>query len=358
MSAEHMMMGAGKVLDDLAVLRSDRFRMEREDDWTRLDAIITNLEKGKRRKVSDGDALALPTLYRKTVSALSIARESSLDAGLIGYLEALTARAYYQVYGPRTGFVSWFADFFAGGWSRAVRAIWLDIVIILLVMVAGAIVGYVLVDQDNDWFYALVPGGLADTRVPGANADTLRRTLGGAEGAQQMMSVFAASLFSNNAQVAIFAFALGFAFGIPSVLLVTHNLALLGAMFWVFADAGLGVEFAAWLSIHGTTELLAIALAGAAGLHIGRAMAFPGRQSYLAALQQAGITSAVVMTGVVLMLVLAGLLEGFARQLVTNTSARYVIGYSLLALWAGYFAFGGRRNISAKPAQAEAVNGL
>lgn len=339
----HMVADAQRAIDDVSVLRSDRFRLEREGDWTRLDAIVTNLEKGRRRRISDADALALPTLYRKTVSALSIARESSLDAGLISYLEALAARAYYQVYGPRTGMIQWFAGFFAGGWSRAVRAIWLDILIILAVMVAGAIVGYLLVDQDNDWFYSLIPAELAGERVPGASADTLRETLGGNEGGQQSMSVFAASLFSNNAKVAIYAFALGFAFGIPSVLLVVHNLALLGAIFWVFAKAGLGVEFAAWLSIHGTTELLAIGLAGAAGLHIGRAMAFPGGRTYLAALQHAGLTSAVVMTGVVLMLVLAGLLEGFARQLVTDTALRYGVGYGLLTFWALYFLFAGRR---------------
>ncbi|MEO1044375.1 MAG: stage II sporulation protein M [Pseudomonadota bacterium] len=356
---QHMVMGAQQALDDMALLRSDRFRLEREDDWIRLDEIITDLEKGRRRRVSDADALALPTLYRKTVSALSIARESSLDAGLIAYLEALTARAYYQVYGPRTGFIRWLAGFFAGGWSGAVRAIWLDILVILVVMVAGALVGYLLVDQDNDWFYSLVPGGLAGGRVPGADPELLRQTIGGAEGASEAMSVFAAYLFSNNAQVAIFAFALGFAFGIPSVLLVVHNLTLLGAMFWVFNDAGLGVEFAGWLSIHGTTELLAIALAGAAGLHIGRAMAFPGRKTYLQALQQAGVTSAMVMTGVVLMLVLAGLLEGYARQLITGTSARFFIGYGLLALWAGYFAFAGRRSeMLARREASETNNGF
>ncbi|WOE76175.1 stage II sporulation protein M [Alterisphingorhabdus coralli] len=341
-TASHMVAEAQAALDDMAVLRSDRFRLEREGDWSRLDSIITMLEKGRRSRISDEDSLALPTLYRKTVSALSIARESSLDAGLIGYLEALTSRAYYQVYGPRTGFAAWFVGFFGGGWSRAVRAIWLDLLIIILVMIAGGVVGYILVDQNTDWYYSLVDAQMASGRVPGADPELLKQSLGGGSG-DDGLSVFAAFLFSNNAQVAILAFALGFALGIPSILLVVHNLALLGAMLWVFVDAGLGAEFVGWLSIHGTTEILAIALAGAAGLHIGRSIAFPGKQSHMAALRSAGLTSAIVMTGVVLMLVLAGLLEGYARQLITQTPIRYAIGYTLLALWAGYFAFAGRR---------------
>ena len=134
------------------------------------------------------------------------------------------------------------------------------------------------------------------------------------------------------------AFALGFAFGIPTLLLLVYNTALLGAMFWVFADAGLGWEFAGWLSVHGTTELLAILLAGAAGLHVGRTMAFPGADTVLAAASRAGLVAARVMVGCALMLVVAGLLEGYARQLVGATSARFAIGGAMLALWAVYFA--------------------
>lgn len=324
-----------------AILRSDRFRIEREAEWQRLDTIITHIEKGRRRRISDEDALALPTLYRKTVSALSIARESSLDDGLVTYLESLTLRAYYQVYGTRTSFGGWLSEFIGGGWSRAIRAIQLEIWIMIGIMIAGAVVGYVLVDQNTDWYFSLVPGEMSGGRVPGANPEILRETLGG-ETDKDGLSVFAASLFSNNAGVGILAFALGFAFGIPTILLEIYNSTLLGAMVWVFADAGLGVEFIGWLSIHGTTELLAIALAGAAGLHIGRSMAFPGQQTHLAALQKAGTQGALVMVGVIVMLIMAAVLEGFGRQLITDTIARYIIGYGLLLFWIVYFVFAGR----------------
>ena len=60
-----------------AALRSDRFRLEREADWMRLEAIVTQMEKGRLRKLSDEDVLALPVLYRTVASSLSIARETS-----------------------------------------------------------------------------------------------------------------------------------------------------------------------------------------------------------------------------------------------------------------------------------------
>ena len=322
---------------EAASLRSDKFRLEREVDWQRLDLIVTALEKGRPKRISDEDLLDLPVLYRKAASSLAVARETSLDAAAIDYLESLVRRAWFQVYGPRMTLTGWLRRFLGGGWSAAVRGIWLDICIALFMMIAGTAVGWLLVAQDRDWFYALVPGGMSGGRVPGADVEVLRETLQPTDGAEGL-SMFAAYLFSNNTGVAIMAFALGFAFGIPTMLLLIYNMALLGAMLFVFVEAGLGWEFGAWLSVHGTTELGAILLAGAAGMHIGRSMAFPGNRSILAAAQASGVRGAQVMAGCTLMLVLAGLLEGYVRQLVGAAEIRATIGGTILLLWCAYFA--------------------
>ncbi|MFN4020183.1 MAG: stage II sporulation protein M [Erythrobacter sp.] len=319
-----------------ATLRSDRFRLERESEWRRLEAIVTRMEKGGLRRIADDDLLALPTLYRTAASSLAVARETSLDAATLAYLEALVQRAWFQVYGPPRGFAGWLRDFLLGGWSRAVRAIWLDICIALAVMVAGSVAGWLLVAQDEAWYYRLVPDNFRDTRVPGASREELLQSLATEQSAAGL-STFAAQLFSNNSAVCIFAFALGFAFGIPSLMLLVHNMAVLGALLWLFGGQGLTLELAAWLSVHGTTEIFGILLSGAAGLHIGRAMAFPGSRTVLAAASEAGQRGAVVMVGVVIMMIIAALLEAFPRQLVEGTGARFLIGGMMLTFWLAYF---------------------
>lgn len=326
-----------------AALRSDRFRLEREGDWKRLEAIVAQMEKGRMRGLSDADLLALPALYRTAASSLSIARETSLDAALVSYLEALTQRAWFLVYGPRASLWSWFRRFLGGEWSASVRAMGSDILIALALMIAGGIVGWLLVVENPEWYHALVGGGFADERVPGASREVLRGTLFGNQD-QDGMSVFAAGLFSNNAQVSILCFALGFAFGLPTMLLLIHNTAMLGAMLWLYHGQGLLVDFIGWLSIHGTTELFAILLAGAAGIHVGRAMAFPGNASIMDAAADAGRRAAQVMTGVVLMLIVAAVLEGFARQMVDSTPSRFIVGGFMLVMWSGYF-FAFRRGV-------------
>lgn len=319
-----------------ATLRSDRFRLERESEWRRLEAIVAQMERGGLRRIADEDLLALPTLYRTAASSLAVARETSLDAATLAYLEGLVQRAWFQVYGPPRGFAAWLRGFLLGGWSRAVRAIWLDICIALFVMVAGSVVGWLLVAQDEAWYYRLVSGNFLDTRVPGASREELLQSLATEESAAGL-STFAAQLFSNNSAVCIFAFALGFAFGIPSLMLLVHNMAVLGAMLWLFNGQGLTLELAAWLSVHGTTEIFGILLSGAAGLHIGRSMAFPGSRPVLAAASEAGQRGAVVMVGVVIMMIIAALLEAFPRQLVDGTGARFLIGGMMLTFWLAYF---------------------
>lgn len=324
------------VAAEQAALRSDRFRLEREADWKRLEEVLRRMEAGRSRGVSDEDLLALPVLYRTAASSLSIARETSLDAALVAYLEALTQRAWFLVYGPRASLWSWFRGFLGGGWSASVRGLGIDLLIALALMVAGVVVGWLLVASSPDWYYSLVPGGMADVRVPGASREVLRGTLFGNQG-QNGMSVFAASLFSNNAQVSILCFALGFAFGLPTMLLLVQNTALMGAMLWLYHGQGLLLDFVGWLAIHGTTELFAILLAGAAGIHIGRSMAFPGNLSVIDASAAAGRRAAQVMTGVVLMLIVAAVLEGFGRQLIDSTPSRLIVGSFMLVLWTGYF---------------------
>jgi uncharacterized membrane protein SpoIIM required for sporulation len=339
LSALRARFGARQAASDatiaIAALRSDRFRQAREPDWRRLDFIIRRMESGRLRGLSDQDVLDLPVLYRSAVSSLSIARETSLDAATLAWLETLVRRAWFQVYGPRITLLGWLRGFFGGGWALAVRAMWLDVWIALAVMVAGAVVGWWLVASDPHWYGVLVPSD-GDPRVPGASRAVLAKVLFG-HAHENFLSAFATGLFGHNAQISIMAFALGFAFGIPSLMLLVQNSGMAGALVWLYHGRGLTWEILGWLAIHGTTELFAILLAGAAGLHIGRSMAFPGGQSLLVAAAAAGRRAAVVMVGVVFMLLVAATLEGFARQLIDDTSTRLAIGIAMLVLWLAYF---------------------
>jgi len=329
------------------MVNATRFRQAHEADWEQLDKIVTAIEKRGVRGVPEQALLVLPLLYRSALSSLSIARETSLDKSLVAYLEQLCTRAYFQIYGVPTSPIRQLGHFFAHSWPRAVQALWKETLVAFALTAAGALVAYLLISNNPSWFYVMIPDGMAQGRDPTASAELLRSTLydtGADKGTQSVLALFASFLFTHNAQIAITSFALGFAFGLPTAGLLVYNGLTLGAMIQVFAAKGLAYGFVGWLMIHGTTELFAIMISGAAGFRIGLALAFPGKQARADAAVAAGRSAAIAMGGTVVMLAVAGLLEGIGRQTITADGARYTIGIAMLLGWMVYFYWPRRRH--------------
>jgi uncharacterized membrane protein SpoIIM required for sporulation len=319
-------------------LKSYEFRREREGTWRELEGLVGKVERGGLKTLSADELLRLPSLYRATVSSLSVARSISLDQNVLTYLESIAARAYFVVYGVRTSTLEGVGAFFLRRFPRAVRNARWHIFAAALFMFLGGATGFIMTLNNEDWFYTFVPAELAGGRSPGASSEELRAVLyhtGG--GIKEVLYTFATFLFTHNAAVAMLAFALGFALGLPAILLMFYNGLTIGALAAIYESRGLSAELWAWLSIHGTTELLAVVLCGGAGIVLGSSVAFPGRYSRLENLKRNGRMSSQIVLGAVVLLFVASLLEGFARQLVVDVTERYLVAVGALICWTLYF---------------------
>ena len=205
----------------------------------------------------------------------------------------------------------------------------------------ASVVAYLLVSQDPDWFFSFVSPDMASGRDPSATTEALRATLYDSNHGRAL-SILATFLFTHNAQISLFAFALGFAFCVPTAFLMITNGAVAGAMMALYAQHGLGWQLGGWMFIHGVTELFAVTLAGAAGFRLGWTLVFPGRRARTEAMAEAGRLAATLMGGVVIMLFVAGLLEGFGRQLIRDDLVRYAIAATSALVW-GLYLYGPRR---------------
>jgi len=262
-------------------LKSYEFRREREKTWRELEGLLQRAEKGGIHSLSADELFRLPNLYRATVSSLSVARSITLDRNVLLYLESLAARGYFFVYGARGSLGVGIARFFTRQFPQAVREIRWHILAATFSLALGLAVGFFLTLHNMDWFYTFVGSGMAGGRTPVSSTESLRAALyddGG--GFLESLYLFATFLFTNNAQIGIMAFALGFALGVPVILLMIYNGLTIGAFIALYASRGLSVEFLGWLSIHGTTELLAVLAGGAAvrrrGIGPGRRLRLSG----------------------------------------------------------------------------------
>jgi len=121
----------------------------------------------------------------------------------------------------------------------------------------------------------------------------------------------ASGIIANNVQVTFATFAGGVTAGVMSVLVLVLNGVSIGSVVGLYASKGILQLLVAFVAPHGVLELFAICVAGGAAFLIAAGMLLPGTRSRRRALVENG-QRAIRLLGVsTLLLVVAGLLEGF-----------------------------------------------
>lgn len=321
-------------------LKSAQFRKEREGAWRELEDLLDRVEKKGLRSLSAAELNRLPILYRSATSSLSVAQAISLDKNLLDYLSALVGRAYLSVYSTKRKAAQAVAEFFTEWFPRTFRRYFLFVAASVALLVLGVLTGYQMTMADPERYYSFVGEDYASGRNPAASSEELWEVLyGDGDG---WLAAFATFLFTHNAKVGMLCFATGFAAGLPAIYLLFTNGLLLGSMAALYQSRGMGLEFWGWVMPHGVTELGAVCLCGAAGMVLGSSLVFPGRHTRLQNLAIRGREAAILAVGAVALFFLAGLIEGFFRQLVHNLAIRWAVVAVTAVFWTWYFLFVGR----------------
>ena len=340
-----------------ATLKSYEFRREREPIWLELELLVNRAQKKGFSSLSADELSRLPHLYRATLSSLSVARSISLDRNVVEYLESLAGRAYFFVYGTRRHARDVVAEFFLYRFPAGIRQLKWHIALAALFLILGTVTAFFITLENQERFYTFIDEGYAQGRGPSSATSELEAGLYDEHDMGDALATFAASLFTHNAKIGIMSFALGLAIGLPVFLLMFINGLVLGAFAALFHVRGLSVDLWGWLLPHGITELSAVVICGGLGLALAQSLVFPGRSTRLRNLAQRGRVAGMVMIGAVMMFFVAGLIEGLFRQLVTDTTIRYVVAVATAIFWITYFGFVGRGR-AALAAESEGLSGL
>jgi uncharacterized membrane protein SpoIIM required for sporulation len=133
------------------------------------------------------------------------------------------------------------------------------------------------------------------------------------------------SIALNNIQVAFLFFISGFLLGLGTVWFLFKNGVLVGAFQYFFFARGLGWKSVLVIWIHGTLEISAFIVAGAAGLVLGNSILFPGTHKRLQSLRRGANDGLKMMVGLVPIFIVAASLEGFVTR------------YSTMPIWLSLF---------------------
>jgi uncharacterized membrane protein SpoIIM required for sporulation len=128
-------------------------------------------------------------------------------------------------------------------------------------------------------------------------------------------SQFAAQLMTHNTRVAAFTMSLGITGGAGTAIVLFSNGTMLGAVAYDYVRAGQSAFLAGWLLPHGSIEIPAILVAGQAGLvFAGALIGWGSRRTRRERLRDIGPDLVTLVGGTAVMLLWAGIVEGFFSQ--------------------------------------------
>ena len=144
----------------------------------------------------------------------------------------------------------------------------------------------------------------------------------------------------NNIRVSFMEFVSGIFTSIATGLMIFENSVMLGCFETFFAQHGLLYESFLAVFLHGTLEISALIIAGAAGLAIGNGWLFPGTYARMVSFRRGAKRGMKIIVGTIPIFVMAGFIEGFVtrhteipnviRLLVILLSLAFVIGYFVI----------------------------
>jgi uncharacterized membrane protein SpoIIM required for sporulation len=299
----------------------DRFIEKHKTAWQRLEELLKMLEASSLRRLHREEVRELGRIYRRTASDLAIARAESRDPRLINYLNSLVIRAHGRIYQADTQGGSRIKQFFARDLPQTFRRTWRYTAVSFSVFALFSVIGFLGTKYDPEFSELMgVPPAWREMNIETRNHWW--------ENLNEANQIGASAILTNNIQVTIYTFAFGVVFGVGTLFYLAYNGANIASVVALTYGAGFGNDLVTFMVGHGVIELSCIFMAGGAGLLIGSALVMPGDLSRADALKSRGKDAARLMMGVALLLVLAGIIEGF----ISPAPIRPAIKFSIAAI--------------------------
>ena len=298
---------------------SDRFIKERKNSWERLEDLLTLLDRASLRRLHREEVRELGRIYRRTASDLAIARAESRDPRLINYLNSLVIRAHGRIYRADAQGGKKIRNFFAREFPRTFRRTWRYTALSFTVFFVFSLIGFLGTKYDPEFSEIVgVPAAFRELKI-----ETKTHWW---EEINEGNQIASSRIMTNNVRVTIYTFAFGALFGIGTLFYLAYNGAIIAAVLALTYQAGFGNDLVTFMVGHGVVELSCIFIAGGAGLLIGSALLMPGDLSRSDVLKSRGMEAVRLMIGVAVLLVLAGIIEGFISPAPLNPAIKFGIG--------------------------------
>ena len=299
-------------------MKEPQFIAQNEARWKQLEAFNHTLQRKGTRALSRIEVRNFAEVFRAVQYHLAYAKTHYPSGLCLPYLTHIVGVAHNFYYVREKEGLSSVKSYFLHHFPQVSRKAWRYAALAAALFMAGMVFAFAYVAADTSRFSQIFPFEF----------------VGGDMGEGEVIwdyPLMSAVIMTNNIRVAIMALVFGITAGIGTAWILFYNGLIIGALAAYIAATGIPRDTLIFWSLilpHGVPELAAIFLSGACGLMIGRAILVPGNYTRKDAVIKYAKEAAMLVPGIVVLLILAALIEGFFTPL--GVSPYFKLGFSFL----------------------------
>lgn len=307
-------------------MREAKFIEQNQTKWEELEQVMSQSYK---------DPDKLNDLFIQVTDDLSYSRTFYPNRSVRVYLNALAQRIFLSIYRNRKSQRSRLIGFWTDELPQLIyesrRAFRLSFLVFLLAFGIGVL----SCAMDPDFVSAMLGQDYVQMTEENIRSGDPMRVY-----KQKGEFSMTLAITINNIYVSFLTYVMGVFASIGSIAILIFNGAMLGAFQYFFIDKGLFWESFLTVWMHGTLEISAIIIAGAAGITMGQGLLFPGTHTRMQAFQRSARRGIKIMVGIVPIFMMAGFIEGYiTRHTELPDVVRGIFIALCLAFVLGYFVW-------------------
>jgi len=257
----------------------------------------------------DSDATELADTYIDVTSDLAFAQTHYPESKITVYLNNLASALHNEIYRSDRYRWSRLLTFWTDEVPRTMWEARRELLLSFVIFVVSAFVGFLSQMLDPEFCRIILGDGYVDMTLQNiAEGEPMAVYNGDPEDAMFGMITL------NNVKVSFITFVLGVFTSLGTGFILFQNGVMLGSFQTFFAQHGLLWQSALAVWLHGTLEISAIIVAGAAGIAMGNGWLFPGTYPRLTSFRRGARRGLRIVIGTVPVFVLAGFIESFLTR--------------------------------------------
>lgn len=285
-------------------MKEEQFIKANSGVWKELEELYSFIDKKGIRTLPSIKVKQFLHLFRQTSHHLAYSRTHFPKSSLTAYLNSLVSKCHNHVYAVRKAAPEQLVGYMTHGFPGLLKEYRLYIIASFGFFLIGTLLSLIMVFVNTENASIFLPQYV----VEGVKAQE-------AVGRQWNYPLMSSYIMVNNITVSLRAFVLGITLGLGTAYVLFMNGTILGALTALMYLYGNPAHYWSLILPHGVIELTAVFISGAAGLIIAKGILIPGDHSRGHALIYGAKRAVSLLGGIVFMLIIAGIIEGFFTPL-------------------------------------------